>query len=96
MPSGGIRVDENTLGFAKEADDFLSLASAGLSNRDIPLFWRELSCDPERVQRYYTYSHTPPFRRYSRAIINYFCIRITVSHCKLAYYVLYCTVSWSV
>ena len=52
MPSGGIRVDENTLGFAKEADDFLSLASAGLSSIDVPTFWRELSCDPERVQRY--------------------------------------------
>ena len=51
MPSGGIRVDENTLGFAKEADEFLSLASAGLSSRDIPVFWRELSCDPERVQK---------------------------------------------
>lgn len=55
MPIGGIRVDENTLGFAKEADDFLSLASAGLSCRDIPVFWRELSCDPERVQKYIVY-----------------------------------------
>jgi len=52
MPSGGIRVDENTLGFAKEADEFLAIASSGCSTRDIPVFWRELSCDPERVQRY--------------------------------------------
>lgn len=52
MPSGGIRVDENTLGFAKEADEFLAIASSGCSARDIPIFWRELSCDPERVQRY--------------------------------------------
>jgi len=53
MPSGGIRVDENTLGFAKEADEFLAIASSGCSTRDIPVFWRELSCDPERVQRYW-------------------------------------------